>query len=99
MIETQQRDRGAGALHVPSHLDKMPAFAVAHGGIGHALNQVHAFDHGQEKIRGQHVIGLIRFVPRHLVKQMVKPLPLVGADFFAYLARVLAGRRHAGCDG
>ena len=61
--------------------------------------QVHAFDYGQQKIRGKHVISLVRFVPRHLVKQAVQPLPLIRADLFAYLARILAGRGHAGGDG
>ena len=60
--------------------------------------QVDAFDYGQQEIGRQHVIGLVRFVPRDLVKQAVQPLPLVRADLFAYLARVLAGRGHAGGD-
>ena len=61
--------------------------------------QVDAFDYGQQEIRRKHVISLVRFVPRHLVKQAVQPLPLVRADLFAYLARVLAGTGHAGGDG
>src|SRR6185312_59097 len=90
MIQAQQSDGGAGALHVTPYLDKMPALAMTHSGIGHALDQVNAFDYGEQEVGGEHVIRLVRFVPRHLVKQAVQPLPLVRADLFAYLARVLA---------
>ena len=68
----------------------MPAFAMTHGGIGDALKQMHAFDDGQQKIRGQHVVGFVGLAPRDLVKQMIQALPLFGADLFAHLARILA---------
>src|SRR6185369_5736993 len=98
MIKTQQRYRGTRALHVAANLDKMPAFAMAHGGIGHTLNQVDAFDHRQQKVRRQNVFCLIRLVPRYLMKKMVQTLPLVGADFFADLACILPGRGYTRCN-
>ena len=51
MIDVQQLRRGGGALDVTADLDELPALAVAHGGIGDALKQMHAFVDEREEIR------------------------------------------------
>ena len=45
MIGLEEQARGGGAFEIAADLDELPAFAVAHGGVGDALELVDGFHH------------------------------------------------------
>ncbi len=95
----QARDQ-LGPLQVDPGQQEPPAFAVAHGGVGGALEQVQVGDDlMQESHRPLVVDGLGRVAGDAQIEQ-VQPLPGFRGDLVAHLAGVLAGpgqgRHHRG---
>src|SRR5277367_6215947 len=50
LVKIQQIGNRGGALQVAAHLNKLPLLAVAHGGIGHALEKMDTVDDRGKKI-------------------------------------------------
>ncbi len=103
LVGLQQHGRGGGALHVAAHLDELPALAVAHGGVGHALKLVDGLHHLAEELHGPFALLQHRrkapivahLGPGDLQVQAVEPLPHLGGDLLAHVPRIFTGRDDA----
>src|SRR5580658_2071923 len=51
LVKVQQIGNRGGSFQVAAHLNKLPFLAVAHGGIGHALEKMDTVDNCGKKIR------------------------------------------------
>ena len=79
LVGLQQHRGCRGALHVAAYLNELPAFAVAHGGVGDALELVDGLHDLREKLGGclvgaQQGFGVhvrLHLRPRHLKIQRV----------------------------
>ena len=91
-----------GAFHVAAELDVLPAFAVAHGAVGDALEEMRAFLHCAEKtVRFQNprFFGSTVGTRVHDFKiQAIELLPHFGAALFANVAEIFARGGDAGND-
>src|SRR6516164_1354939 len=94
----QGRQRVA-ALHIAAKLDELPAFAVAHGGVGNALKEVRALLDGAKKLVRLQDPALFRAAFDYLQIELVELLPHLRAALLADVTEVLPRRRHAGNDG
>ncbi len=90
--------RVPGTLQKASGADVVPALAVRHRRIGHALEEVHALHDG-----GEGFVGLRRPILGGSVAdfdvQPVQLLPHFRADLLAHLTGVLASRGKTGGEG
>ena len=100
VIRLQQHRRRGGALDIAAHLDELPALAVAHRGIVTPWNWCTASITCCRNSVGCSVLPSARRLhrclhlrPRDLQIEAVQPLPLLGGDLLAHLARILARRR------
>ena len=99
-LHLEEGSRGAGALDVTAELHEVPALAVRHGGVGDALEQVHAADGGgQEFVGARRPLALAEAVLPHVQEEPVDLLPHLGADLFAHLPGVLPRRADRRQDG
>ncbi len=57
MVGLQQHGGGGGALDEAAHLDELPALAVAHGGVGDALELMDRLHHLLQELSGR--FGLV----------------------------------------
>ena len=97
-VNVEQACDGRRAFDKSSYLDKLPAFAMIHGGIGDALHQVRALDNDGQQIQRLGLPKTSRFHAPHFVKKAVELFPHLRADLLANLPRVLARRRDAAGD-
>ena len=94
-VAADQSGKDVRALHVPSQLNVMPAFAVSHGGVGDPVKQVRTILHrAVELVRLQYPGFFLRSAP-HLQIEPVELFPHFCAALFAHMTQVLASRSNA----
>ena len=98
LVDLEKRGRGVGALERAAEADELPTLAVNHGGVADALEQMNAVDHRRQHVAGTGGVLSLRVGRVNLVKKAIEPLPLLGGDFFAHLARIFARRADAKGD-
>ena len=102
----EQHGGGGGALDEAADLDELPAFAVAHGGVGDALELVDGFHDLLEELGrfglGKEGLGVhvgVHFGAGDLEVERIEAGPHFGGDLLADVAGVFAGADEAGEDG
>ena len=99
LINLEQRGRGVGALQVASQANELPSLPVNHSGVADALEKMNAVNDRREHIADAGGELHLRLWRMNLMEEPVESLPLLGGDFLAHLASVLARAVDAESDG
>src|SRR5580658_2189513 len=94
-MRADQARQFVGALDEAPELNVLPAFAVRHGRIGHALKQMRSLAHRPKKYIRMQQPGLALGGASYLKIQTVELLPHLRAALLAHLAQIFSSRRHA----
>ena len=95
-VRADQLSQRVGSLHVTPELDVLPALAVRHGRVRHALKQMRALLNRAEKYVRMQQPRLARRSTGHLQIQPVQLLPHFRAALLAHLPQIFPGRCHTG---
>src|SRR5215472_421891 len=102
VIRIQQRRGRHRTLEISPHLDEVPAFAMRHRRVRHALKLMHCLQHLLQKGRRRFARGLRRRLhhrlylrPRHVQVQRVQPVPLLCRNLLAHIPCTLSRRNNA----
>src|SRR6266487_182089 len=95
-MNINQGSSDPGSFNIATDLDKLPAFVVAHRGVGEALETLDALVHADQKLMhaGEPDIGHTSTF--NTQEEAIELLPHLRTDLIADLARVITGRADAG---